>query len=169
MPDEPRQQSWWQTIPGILTAIAAVLTAVTGLIVVLSGNDQPKQDTRSNSPTAAGAARSDPSAQSEIREVVPAQLNVSGQWRDNSGTVYQFVQNGNAFRFEAEGTSCRGGYFQSSGGGTVTGHSIQSTYQSNLPSRGSCSGTLSPDGAQITSTCTDSECGTFVSSAARQR
>jgi hypothetical protein len=27
--------SWWQTIPGVLTAIAGIITAVTGLIVVL--------------------------------------------------------------------------------------------------------------------------------------
>jgi hypothetical protein len=29
-------QSWWQTVPGILTGIAAIITAVTGLIVVLN-------------------------------------------------------------------------------------------------------------------------------------
>jgi len=29
-------QSWWQTVPGILTGLAAIITAVTGLIVVLN-------------------------------------------------------------------------------------------------------------------------------------
>lgn len=47
------------------------------------------------------------------------------------------------------------------------GNTLQSSYQSNLPSRGSCSGTLSPDGTLISSTCTDSVCGTFVVSMAR--
>lgn len=32
---EPQKQSWWQTLPGILTAIAAILTALTGLIAGL--------------------------------------------------------------------------------------------------------------------------------------
>jgi hypothetical protein len=34
---EPQSESksWWQTIPGILTAVAAVITAVTGLVVAL--------------------------------------------------------------------------------------------------------------------------------------
>ena len=29
-------RSWWTTLPGVLTAIAAVLTAVTGLVAVLA-------------------------------------------------------------------------------------------------------------------------------------
>ncbi|MEP7340643.1 MAG: hypothetical protein ABI977_23125 [Acidobacteriota bacterium] len=37
MPDEPsKSHSWWQTLPGILTAVAATLTASTGLIVALN-------------------------------------------------------------------------------------------------------------------------------------
>lgn len=35
MGDEPKSKGWWQTLPGILTAIAAIITAVTGLIVAL--------------------------------------------------------------------------------------------------------------------------------------
>lgn len=31
--DEPKSTGWWQTLPGILTATAAILTAVGGLIV----------------------------------------------------------------------------------------------------------------------------------------
>jgi hypothetical protein len=32
---EPDSQSWWKTLPGLLTAAAAIITAVTGLIVAL--------------------------------------------------------------------------------------------------------------------------------------
>jgi hypothetical protein len=166
MPDEPRPHSWWQTLPGILTAVAAVLTAVTSLIVLLRSSDQPKV-TPVTAP-AAPAAIQQP-IESSIRETTPPQPSISGLWRDNLGTEYQLVQNGNVFRFEAEGRSCTGSYFRSSGDGTVTGNTVQSTYQSTLPSRGSCSGTLSPDGVLITSTCTDSVCGSFVASAARQQ
>src|SRR5437899_442227 len=37
MNDEPQSRSWWTTLPGVLTAIAAVLTAATGLILALRG------------------------------------------------------------------------------------------------------------------------------------
>jgi hypothetical protein len=33
MPSPKKQQSWWQTLPGMLTGLAAVITAITGLIV----------------------------------------------------------------------------------------------------------------------------------------
>jgi hypothetical protein len=167
MLDDPRQQSWWQTIPGILTAIAAVLTAVTGLLAVLRSSDEHKA-----TPVAVPAATATQQALTVPHpqlDQIRREVNLSGQWRNNLGAVYQLVQNGNAFRFEGKGPSCTGGYFQSSGSGTVTGISVESTYQSNYPSRGSCSGTLSQDGAQITSTCTDSACGTFVVSMARQQ
>jgi len=35
MTDDPKPQKWWQTVPGILTATAAAITAVTGLVVAL--------------------------------------------------------------------------------------------------------------------------------------
>jgi hypothetical protein len=33
MNQEPRSPSWWQTFPGVLTAVAALITALTGLLV----------------------------------------------------------------------------------------------------------------------------------------
>jgi hypothetical protein len=156
MTEEPKQQSWWQTLPGILTAIGAVLTAVTGLIVALQQDGQSKVTPVAQPPI------------STVLPQVPPLPNLSGVWRDNWGTVYQLTQSGNAFQYTAEGTSCRGGYFQSSGSGSVTGNSVQSTYQSSIPSRGSCSGTLSSNGQQVISTCTDSVCGAFTSSTVRQ-
>lgn len=35
MPEEPKTQSWWQTLPGIFTAIAGIITAIAGLVVAL--------------------------------------------------------------------------------------------------------------------------------------
>jgi len=35
MADEQKPPIWWQTLPGILTATAAIITAVSGLLVVL--------------------------------------------------------------------------------------------------------------------------------------
>lgn len=36
MEDRPKEKSWWQTVPGVLTATAGIITAVTGLIVALN-------------------------------------------------------------------------------------------------------------------------------------
>ena len=35
MAEEPKSQSWWQTVPGVLTATAGIITAVAGLVVAL--------------------------------------------------------------------------------------------------------------------------------------
>jgi hypothetical protein len=35
MAEEPKPQSWWQTLPGILTAMAGIITAIAGLVVAL--------------------------------------------------------------------------------------------------------------------------------------
>lgn len=35
MTEPPRPNSWWQTLPGILTGVAAVVTAVSGLVGLL--------------------------------------------------------------------------------------------------------------------------------------
>jgi hypothetical protein len=36
-----RPVSWWQTLPGVLTAVAAVITAVTGLVIALKPSSSP--------------------------------------------------------------------------------------------------------------------------------
>ena len=35
MPKKPRSQSWWSTLPGMLTGAAGIITAATGLFVAL--------------------------------------------------------------------------------------------------------------------------------------
>jgi hypothetical protein len=97
-------------------------------------------------------------------------VDISGVWREiypNPGTISQTTQDGNTFQFTIRG-NVQGVPFQSAGRGTIRGRHIESTYQSTLPSKGSCSGTLSADGMQITSTCTDSVYGRFEMSGMRQ-
>jgi hypothetical protein len=36
MAEPPKPQSWWQTLPGVLTAVAGIITAAAGLIVALN-------------------------------------------------------------------------------------------------------------------------------------
>jgi len=95
-----------------------------------------------------------------------AEINISGVWRDEWGFSSQITQQGSAFKYTSWGVACRGN-FQTSGRGTIKGNVVESDYQSTY-SQGHCSGTVSSDGRRMTSTCTDSACGQFQSSAVRQ-
>ena len=117
--------------------------------------------------TAERASNEQAPAKPSSRDKVVAQLNISGRWRDNWGTVFIITQDGNAIRVAGEGNSCRGGYFRSTASGKVTGNSFETTYQTTLPSRGECFGTVSASGTRITSTCRDTVCGQFASLADR--
>lgn len=48
MAEDPKLHSWWQTLPGIMTATAGIITALTGLLVVLynTGFFQPAASNR---------------------------------------------------------------------------------------------------------------------------
>jgi hypothetical protein len=67
MAETPRAdvKSWWQTLPGVLTALAAAITAITGLIVAVRPS-KPPAETRppienigsaTTAPAATGASR----------------------------------------------------------------------------------------------------------------
>ena len=60
MPEETKQQSWWQTLPGVLTAAGALLTAVTGLIVVMRHDEQPKVTSAQSPPAPAVTQQAPP-------------------------------------------------------------------------------------------------------------
>jgi hypothetical protein len=85
-------------------------------------------------------------------------LTIAGSWRDNRGIMYSIAQEGDAFRFSA-GISCRGSYFETSGRGTISGHHVESSYSSSLPSEGKCSGTILVKGTEMSSHCNDTICG----------
>jgi len=94
--------------------------------------------------------------------------NIAGRWRDNLGTTYVVDQEGDSFRFYAFGTSCRGYNFQTSGRGTTNGRNVESSYSSNLPSGGRCTGIVFANGTELTSTCNDTICGPFSASLIKQ-
>src|SRR5215208_3824315 len=50
MSQEPRSGSWWLTLPGVLTGLAAVITAVTGLAVGLHQISAPSSTEKASSP-----------------------------------------------------------------------------------------------------------------------
>lgn len=49
MDEAPKSSSWWQTLPGILTATAGIITAISGLLVVLYQSPLFKSDTKPDS------------------------------------------------------------------------------------------------------------------------
>jgi len=59
MPEEKSPPSWWATLPGIITALAALLTAAAGVIIALDKAhffDKPQQaEVRSNADTSPAA------------------------------------------------------------------------------------------------------------------
>jgi hypothetical protein len=57
--NRPAAPSWWQTIPGILTGVAALITAVTGLLVVFNRTGNRSDDVR---PSTVSESRSTPPA-----------------------------------------------------------------------------------------------------------
>lgn len=214
MPNESEPKGWWHTLPGILTATAAVLTAITGLIVAIRSIEQsrtpalaprpaqtapapvpgqgleadqartqpsieptPKQTPPAAVPRqklAANPVRPQPSAvqpptSGQLEQEVRAGISLTGTWQDNFGNVTKFLQHGASIRFEGYGKSCTGGNYQSRGSGSISGNQIRSTYQSTMPSTGNCVGHINELGTSISSTCTDSMCGTFVTSATKMQ
>lgn len=59
--EPPKSQSWWQTLPGILTAVAAILTASTGLIMALNQAGVFSRASSSASPTPTAVVSPSPS------------------------------------------------------------------------------------------------------------
>lgn len=153
MDDPPQKHSWLHTIPGLLTAIAALITAVGG-VIILFRETGPSPQTVTQQPAQGTTA--------------PPPIALTGQWRDNWGTVYLVTQTGNSFILTATGTSCKGVPYQSKGSGTISGETMQSVYESSIGSTGSCSGIISNQGNTIDASCTDTVCGRFSMRSERQ-
>lgn len=67
MTEAPKPQSWWQTLPGLLTAFAGIITAVTGLFAALYqggiiGHKDDAQRAKDESRPAAAAVSRAPDA-----------------------------------------------------------------------------------------------------------
>ncbi len=97
---------------------------------------------------------------------IPAAPSIAGVWHDSENPAYtaHIVQYGNRFTFTRSGTLPDGTQFKVNGNGTISGLQLKSQYtafwfnpiyQTSLPSSGSCSGSLSDDGAHMATTCND--------------
>ncbi len=83
--EPPKSQSWWQTLPGILTAVAAFITASTGLIVALNNMGVFSNDSKSvsSSPTPnavlSASPTSKPAASSVLEVPGPTEIDAMEQ------------------------------------------------------------------------------------------
>jgi hypothetical protein len=83
MADEPeaeereRRRSWWQTMPGLITAFAGLLTAITGLVVavnelgLLSGDDDAPTTVATSGQPRATTVPEEPDAGASYRATFP--------------------------------------------------------------------------------------------------
>lgn len=167
-------KGFWETSAGILTAIAGVVTALTGLLVALHelgavGGGPPPQ-AAADPPVAQSAP---PAPAGEPPAVAGNALtagghapapprsppDLSGYWRDASGTVYEIVQTApDRYRFSSLNPASG---VASQGFGTIDGWRFTSEFQTNLPSVGSGSGTISEDGRRIEGDFVDSLLGSY--------
>lgn len=165
------KKRWFETLPGILTGIAAVIGAIASLYVAVSVKHDSNFETGTqpilNIEPQTSASPEPLNQTKPFATTKPPQslllINISSTWHElypNPGNISQTIQDGDAFSFTIIGT-IRDFPFQSTGNGTIKGQYLQSNYQSTIPSTGRCAGTLSSDGMQIKLTCVDSVTGQY--------
>lgn len=78
MPENQKPQSWWQTLPGILTAMAGVITAIATLIGVLSQSGMFDDKTTPQPQVAQPAAPAVPAPPAEVTPKHPSEQTTDG-------------------------------------------------------------------------------------------
>ena len=73
MAEEPKSQSWWQTLPGIFTALAGVITAIGGLVVALYQSGLFQHYRPETVPVASAPSATTSSAHAEAAATVDSQ------------------------------------------------------------------------------------------------
>ncbi len=100
------------------------------------------------SPNDPGGAQPEPAAIADV----------SGEWRDDNGSVYRITQQGSSLIFE--GYNPTNGH-RLQGTGTISGREITSTFQTSIPSQGTGTATVSADGSRISGYYMDSQLGRY--------
>jgi hypothetical protein len=135
MSSSEKPTTWWHTLPGVLAGIAAVTTAVGGLLVILeqTGGSPPPDEGR----------------------------DISGTWSDRVSTTFHIRRSGeDTFEFDATGNN-----FESRGEMTLYGSDdFRSNYEGwqlvpRQPIKGTCRGDFANDFSIMKGTCTDAASG----------
>lgn len=137
-------------MPGKAGGVARAVAAFGGVIFLLVGIGGSMQEP--------APAESPPTPMAKVSASVPAPqpkprlddvssrlpAAIGGYWRDDAGTVYQVYQDGNMISFVGQN-----GQLVSQGRGHVSQRQVEVQYQTNLPSTGRGTLTVSADGRQI--------------------
>ena len=102
MTDPQKSASWWQTLPGILTGLAAFITAISGLIALLYQNgflDNKKKQTRPANVTTATTS----SSATEQTPAVSASTPSRKPWSDMEAVI--LGQDGSTTKVRADSFS----------------------------------------------------------------
>ena len=91
---EPESKAWWQTLPGVLTASAGIITAITGLLLALHQlgvfHRAPPPDTPSNNPPSSSSGAPASNSTSVPAGLRTLQLPATTQVRSGE-LVYQLL------------------------------------------------------------------------------
>lgn len=105
MPDTPHTTSWWQTLPGVLTALAGFVTAVSGLIALLYQNGLLGHKGDAAAATEAAASASVGVSVGASASVPPAPTPPQAQKPWSEATAVVVGRDGSQTRLRAESFS----------------------------------------------------------------
>jgi len=105
MPDTPHTTSWWQTLPGVLTALAGFVTAVSGLIALLYQNGVLGHKGDAAAATQASASASVGVSVGASASVPPAPTPPQAQKPWSEATAVVVGRDGSQTRLRAESFS----------------------------------------------------------------
>ncbi|QPK65131.1 hypothetical protein IVG45_09445 [Methylomonas sp. LL1] len=166
-----------------VTIVVAVIGVIGSITVALIShwdklNPPPAKDAPIPQPIVLIGNTSDPAIAS-ITKPQPAPpkpvINIAGNWYNPAapaaGGSY-ITQQSEHFEFQGWGLLPQGIGFQTEGNGSLidqqVNYSYVAQYQNGWTSQGNCSGTVSANGVQMTTTCTDNIMGTFVSTGVKK-
>jgi hypothetical protein len=92
--------------------------------------------------------------------------DITSTWREiypNRGSISNTIQHGDDFTFRIRAQT-----YSSFGRGSIKGLQIETSYQSTVPSSGSCTGRLSSDAEEMVLECTDSVSGEYMTKWVRE-
>ncbi len=106
MTNPKKPTSWWQTLPGVLTALAAVITAISGLVAILFQNGVlgSKSETNRSIQQVSPVANAQTSTDSTlVANTLPRSLVSSKSWNDADAII--FTRDGVITRIRANSLS----------------------------------------------------------------
>jgi hypothetical protein len=117
-----------------------------------SGGSHGSVEERSSGASSIGERRDGPSPVQDLP-------TIAGTWIDSTGSIFEVTRTG-PDTFSFKGRNARTGLY-SEGAGSIKGRQFYSTFVTSIPSTGTGTGALSPDGRELTGTFTDSSLGVY--------